>query len=74
MFAATRYHGRHPHFSRESLSASLAEESIQYHWLESLGGNRKPAKDAPPSLNRGIEDEASATTPTTWHQMSSVRE
>ena len=49
---------RHPHFSREALSASLAEESIRYHWFESLGGNRKRAKDAPPSLNRGIEDEA----------------
>ena len=49
---------RHPHFSREALAASLAEESIQYHWLELLGGNRKRVKDAPPSLNRGIEDEA----------------
>ena len=27
---------RHPHFSRESLTASLAEESIQYHWLKAL--------------------------------------
>ena len=55
-----RYPGsrRHPHFSRENLSASLEEEGIVYHWLESLGGNRKRAKDAPPSLNRGIEDEA----------------
>ena len=49
---------RHPHFSREALSASLAEENIAYHWLESLGGNRKRAKDAPPSPNRGIEDES----------------
>ena len=49
---------RHPHFSRENLSASLADEDIEYHWLESLGGNRKPAKDAPPSPNRGIEDES----------------
>jgi uncharacterized protein (DUF488 family) len=49
---------RNPHFSQEALSASLAEESIQYHWLETLGGNRKRAKDAPPSPNRGLEDEA----------------
>jgi uncharacterized protein (DUF488 family) len=55
-----RYPGsrRHPHFSRENLLASLEEEGIQYHWLEPLGGNRKRAKEAPPSLNRGIEDEA----------------
>ena len=55
-----RYPGsrRHPHFSRESLSASMGEEGIEYHWLEALGGNRKRAKDAPPSLNRGIEDES----------------
>jgi uncharacterized protein (DUF488 family) len=55
-----RYPGsrRHPHFSRENLSTSLADEEIEYHWLEALGGNRKRAKDAPPSLNRGIEDES----------------
>ena len=55
-----RYPGsrRHPHFSRADLSASLEEEGIEYHWLESLGGNRKRAKDAQPSPNRGIEDEA----------------
>ena len=49
---------RNPHFSRETLSSSLAEEAIEYHWLKALGGNRKRAKDAPPSPNRGIEDEA----------------
>ena len=49
---------RNPHFSRDALSTALAEEDIEYHWLESLGGNRKRAKDAPPSLNRGFEDEA----------------
>lgn len=49
---------RCPHFSRADLSSSLAEEDIQYHWLEAVGGNRKRAKDASPSPNRGIEDEA----------------
>ena len=48
---------RHPHYSRESLSVSLPEDDIEYHWLEALGGNRKRAKDAPPSPNRGLEDE-----------------
>jgi uncharacterized protein (DUF488 family) len=49
---------RHPHFSRENLSVALEDEDIEYHWLEALGGNRKRANDAPPSPNRGIEDEA----------------
>ena len=55
-----RYPGsrRHPHFSRENLPASLEEEDIEYQWLEALGGNRKRAKDASPSPNRGIEDES----------------
>ena len=47
---------RHPHFSRELLSVSLAAEDIEYHWLKALGGDRKRSKGAPPSLNRGIED------------------
>ncbi len=37
---------RHPHFSRGSLSASLEQEGIKYHWIEALGGNRKRSKDA----------------------------
>jgi uncharacterized protein (DUF488 family) len=49
---------RHPQFSRESLSASLQEEDIEYHWLEALGGFRNRTKDAAPSPNRGIEHEA----------------
>jgi uncharacterized protein (DUF488 family) len=55
-----RYPGskRHLHFSREILSGSVEEDGIKYHWLEALGGNRRRAKDAPPSHNRGIEDES----------------
>ena len=55
-----RYPGskRHPHFSQDSLSVSLGEDDIEYHWLEALGGNRKRAKDDPPSRNLGIEDES----------------
>lgn len=55
-----RYPGsrRYPHFSRESLSASLADEDIEYHWADALAGHRSRAKDAPPSPNRGIEDQA----------------
>ncbi len=49
---------RHPHFSREGLSASLADEDIEYHWLQALGGYRTGTKEAAPSPNRGIEHEA----------------
>jgi len=54
-----RYPGseRHPHFSRKSLSESLEEEGVEYHWLEALGGHRQRKGDTP-SPNRGIEDEA----------------
>ncbi|MGI6414785.1 MAG: DUF488 family protein [Thermoguttaceae bacterium] len=48
---------RHPHFSREGLSASLAVEGIEYHWLQALGGYRNSTKGAAPSRNRGIEHE-----------------
>ena len=57
-FVATRYLEGTRTSAERALSASVAEEGIQYHWLEALGGNRKRAKDAPPSLNHGIEDEA----------------
>jgi uncharacterized protein (DUF488 family) len=40
------------------LSASLADEDIEYHWLDALGGHRTGAKDAPPSPNGGVEDES----------------
>lgn len=33
-----------PQFGREALSAALAAQSIEYHWLPSLGGLRKPLK------------------------------
>ena len=49
---------RHPHFSRESLSVSLADEDIEYDWLDALGGHRSRTKDDPPSPNRGVEDES----------------
>ncbi len=43
---------RHPHFSIDSLPASLAERGIAYrHWPE-LGGFRKPHPDSP---NVGLE-------------------
>ena len=31
---------RHPHFNRPSLAEAFAEHGIEYHWLESLGGQR----------------------------------
>jgi uncharacterized protein (DUF488 family) len=49
---------RHPHFNKESLSASLADEDIEYHWLDALGGHRSRTQVDPPSPNRGVEDES----------------
>ena len=37
---------RYPHFNRETLAASLRENSIDYLWRGDLGGFRKPAPDS----------------------------
>jgi len=36
-----------PHFNKEALQASLAQISIQYEHIESLGGRRKANPDSP---------------------------
>ena len=64
---------RYPHFSGETLSSSLAEEAIEYRWIKALGGNRRRANDAPPSPNRGLEEDGFRTTPITWQPTSFVR-
>jgi uncharacterized protein (DUF488 family) len=38
---------RHPHFSRESLEASLPGADITYRHFSALGGLRKPRRDSP---------------------------
>lgn len=38
---------RHPHFSADALSASLALHGIEYIHLPGLGGLRKPRSDSP---------------------------
>jgi len=44
-----RYPGsrRYPHFSRESLAASLPQHGIEYVHIPELGGRRKAATDSP---------------------------
>jgi hypothetical protein len=37
------------------LSSSLAEEDIEYQWLEALGGRRKNAQE--PSPNQGLRNQ-----------------
>jgi uncharacterized protein (DUF488 family) len=49
---------RHPHFNRENLAVSLADEGIEYHWLEALGGRRHHKKTDPPSPNPGLRDQS----------------
>jgi uncharacterized protein (DUF488 family) len=44
-----RYPGsrRLPHFEHTALAASLEARNINYQWLPSLGGRRRPAPDSP---------------------------
>jgi len=37
---------RHPHFTRDALSASLPALGISYTWLKELGGLRRPRPDS----------------------------
>jgi len=52
-----RYPGsrRHPHFSRESLSRSLADAGIEYVHMPSLGGRRQPEADSQNSAWRNAQ-------------------
>ncbi len=45
-----------PHFNRESLSASLHEHGIEYHWLKALGGRRSKRDSEIHSLNLGLRN------------------
>jgi uncharacterized protein (DUF488 family) len=38
---------RHPHFARQSLTATLGGDGIGYTWLEDLGGRRSRRPDSP---------------------------
>jgi uncharacterized protein (DUF488 family) len=46
-----------PHFNQKNLAASLQEASIEYHWLEALGGRRHKRESDSISLNEGLENE-----------------
>ena len=37
---------RYPQYAEAALSATLAEQSIAYHWLPALGGRRRPLPDS----------------------------
>ena len=52
---------RHPHFSRENLAVTLADEDMEYHWLEALGGRRHRRNDDPPSPNPGLRNQSFRT-------------
>jgi len=43
---------RYPHFNRDNLAASLADDGIDYIWRQDLGGFRKAAPDSPNSAWR----------------------
>jgi|SRR5438132_2802603 len=52
-----RYPGsrRYPHFSRQSLSQSLAEAGIEYVHMPALGGRRQPEADSPNTAWRNAQ-------------------
>ena len=60
---------RHPHFSRESLEASLSAGGIGYLHLESLGGRRKTSPDSPNLMwrNESFRGYADHMATTTFH-------
>ncbi len=37
---------RHPHFAGEALAESLPAQGIDYAWMQSLGGRRRPRPDS----------------------------
>jgi uncharacterized protein (DUF488 family) len=39
---------RLPHFNREALEQSLAEQGIRYIWMQALGGHRKATREDSP--------------------------
>jgi uncharacterized protein (DUF488 family) len=40
------------------LAVSLADEDMEYHWLEALGGRRHRKRTDPPSPNPGLRDQS----------------
>lgn len=44
---------RHPHVGQEAMRGWLAKAEIDYHWMEALGGRRKPD---PGSANVGLRN------------------
>jgi uncharacterized protein (DUF488 family) len=38
---------RQPQYAQAPLGAALAENGIAYHWIEALGGRRRPRPDSP---------------------------
>ncbi len=45
---------RQPHYAQTALSATLAEHHIDYRWLPSLGGRRRPLPDSPNTAWRNV--------------------
>jgi uncharacterized protein (DUF488 family) len=45
---------RHPHFASDEMATWLPEHGLDYRWLSSLGGRRKPVPDSP---NVGLRNE-----------------
>ena len=46
-----------PHLSQANLAAALQEAGIEYHWIEGLGGRRRPTKAGTASPNLGLRNK-----------------
>ena len=56
---------RLPHFNREALEQSLAEQGIRYIWMQALGGYRKATReDSPHTALRNVADADPQLAPT----------
>lgn len=47
-----------PHFNRDHLASALPEAGVEYHWIEALGGRRKPSGGLSQSKNLGLRNES----------------
>ena len=47
---------KHPQFNRDALQAALAENQVEYQWIEDLGGRRPKSTGVLPSPNEGLRN------------------
>jgi uncharacterized protein (DUF488 family) len=46
---------RQPQYARAALGDALSEDGIAYHWIDALGGRRRPRSDSPNTAWRNLQ-------------------